>query len=105
MIIHFKHRGLELFYIKGSLKGIPAQFASRIERILDRLDAAQVPNDMDLPGYKFHELRGNRKGVFAVSVSGTGGLALSLRTVSVSGNWRLSFEFKDSDNVNMEDYH
>ena len=81
-----------MFYIKGSLKGIPAQFASRIERILDRLDAAQVPNDMDLPGYKFHELRGNRKGVFAVSVS---------------GNWRLSCEFKDSDvvNVNMEDYH
>jgi proteic killer suppression protein len=92
MIIHFKHRGLELFYIKGSLKGIPAQFASRIERILDRLDAAQVPNDMDLPGYKFHELRGSRKGVF---------------TVSVSSNWRLSFEFKDSDvvNVDMEDYH
>jgi len=81
-----------LFYIKGSLKGIPAQFASRIERILDRLDAAQVPSDMDLPGYKFHELRGSRKGVF---------------TVSVSGNRRLSFEFKDSDvvNVNMEDYH
>ena len=81
-----------MFYIKGSLKGIPAQFASRIERILDRLDAAQVPNDMDLPGYKFHELRGSRKGVF---------------TVSVSSNWRLSFEFKDSDvvNVNMEDYH
>ena len=81
-----------MFYIKGSLKGIPAQFASRIERILDRLDAAQVPNDMDLPEYKFHELRGSRKGVF---------------TVSVSSNWRLSFEFKDSDvvNVDMEDYH
>ena len=81
-----------MFYIKGSLKGIPAQFASRIERILDRLDATQVPNDMDLPGYKFHELRGSRKGVF---------------TVSVSSNWRLSFEFKDSDvvNVDMEDYH
>ena len=81
-----------MFYIKGSLKGIPAQFASRIERILDRLDAAQVPNDMDLPGDKFHELRGSRKGVF---------------TVSVSSNWRLSFEFKDTDvvNVNMEDYH
>jgi proteic killer suppression protein len=47
---------------------------------------------MDLPGYKFHGLKGRRRGVYAVSVS---------------GNWRISFEFKDSDavNVNMEDYH
>jgi proteic killer suppression protein len=47
---------------------------------------------MNLPGYKFHELKGKRKGVYAVSVS---------------GNWRVSFEFKDSDviNVNLEDYH
>lgn len=92
MIIHFKHRGLESFYTKGSFRGIPAQFALRIERILDRLDNAQVPKDMDLSGYKFHELKGKRKGVFAVSVS---------------GNWRVSFEFRDSDvvNLNMEDYH
>jgi proteic killer suppression protein len=47
---------------------------------------------MNLPGYKFHELKGKRKVVYAVSVS---------------GNWRVSFEFKDSDviNVNLEDYH
>ena len=92
IIIHFKHRGLESFYIKGSLRGIPAQFASRIERILDRLDVSRIPNDMDLPGNKFHGLKGRRRGVYAVSVS---------------GNWRISFEFKDSDavNVNMEDYH
>ncbi len=92
MIIHFKHRGLELFYTKGSYRGIPTQFSSRIERILDRLDASRIPNDMDLPGYKFHELKGKRRGVYAVSVS---------------GNWRISFEFKDSDatNVDMEDYH
>ena len=68
------------------------QFASRIERILDRLDSSMSPNDMNLPGYRFHELKGKRKGVYAVSVS---------------GNWRISFEFKDSDvvNVNLEDYH
>jgi len=92
MIIHFKHRGLESFYIKGSLRGVPAQFASRIERLLDRLDASRIPNDTNLPGYKFHELKGNRRGVYVVFVS---------------GNWRISFEFKDSDavNVNMEDYH
>ena len=92
MIIQFKHRGLQLFFTKGSYKGIPVQFASRIERILDRLDSSMSLNDMNLPGYRFHELKGRRKGVYAVSVS---------------GNWRISFEFKDSDavNVNLEDYH
>ena len=92
MIIQFKHRGLQLFFTKGSCKGIPAQFASLLERILDRLDSSSCPDDMNLPGYKFHELEGKRKGVYAVSVS---------------GNWRVSFEFKDSDviNVNLEDYH
>lgn len=92
MIIQFKHRGLQLFFTKGSCKGIPAQFASRLERILDRLDSSSCPDDMNLPGYKFHELKGKRKGVYAVSVS---------------GNWRVSFEFKDSDViiVNLEDYH
>jgi proteic killer suppression protein len=44
--------------LKSNYKGIPAQYASKIERILDRLDAAKEPEDMDLPGYKFHLLRG-----------------------------------------------
>lgn len=65
---------------------------SRIERMLDRLDAAHEAKDMDLPGFKFHTLKGDRKGEFAVSVS---------------GNWRITFEFdgQDAVNVNLEDYH
>ena len=92
MIVHFKHRGLELFFTKGSFRGIPAQFASRLERLLDRLEVATFPKDMDLPGYKFHELKGRRKGIYAVTVS---------------GNWRLTFEFNRDDvvNVDLEDYH
>jgi proteic killer suppression protein len=92
MIQSFNHRGLELFFIKGSYKAIPAQYAARLERILDRLDAAIEPKDMDLPGYRFHGLKGNRKGRYAVFVS---------------GNWRLTFCF-DSDgaiDVDLEDYH
>ena len=92
MIQSFRHRGLELFYSKGSYKAIPAQYAARIERILDRLDAAISADDMDLPGYRFHRLSGKRKTCFAVSVS---------------GNWRLTFKF-DGDNaieVDLEDYH
>ena len=92
MIISFKHKGLELFFTKGSLKSIPAQYAERIERMLDRLDASKQPDDMNLPGYKFHQLKGSRKYEFAVSVT---------------GNWRITFEFEgdDATNVNLEDYH
>ena len=92
MIQSFKHRGIELFFKKGSFKAIPAQFATRIERILDRLDSATEAKDMDLPGYKFHELKGSKKGTYAVSVS---------------GNWRITFQFNDDGaaEVNLEDYH
>ena len=92
MIITFNHKGLEGFFVKGSYKAIPAQYAARIERLLDRLDAIVVPEDMNLPGYKFHELKGKRKGVYSVSVS---------------GNWRITFRF-DGDNVievDLEGYH
>ena len=85
-------KGLEEFFKTGSLKGIPAQSVDRIERMLDRLDTATVPEDMDLPGYKFHELKGKRKGVYSVTVT---------------GNWRITFEFDGGDavDVKLEDYH
>jgi len=63
-----------------------------MRRILDRLDAAAKPEDMNLPGFGFHGLSGKLKGTFAVSVS---------------GNWRITFRFADADamDVNLEDYH
>ena len=92
MISTFKHKGLDLFFTKGSYKGVPAQHGARMERMLDRLDAAREAKDMDVPGFKFHALKGDRKGAFAVSVS---------------GNWRIVFEFdgRDAINVDLEDYH
>ena len=92
MITTFRHKGFELFFTKGSFKGITGQYGARIERMLDRLDASKQFQDMDLPGYKFHALKGDRKGEFAVSVT---------------GNWRITFEFSGEDaiNVNLEDYH
>lgn len=92
MIINFKHRGLERFFSKSSYSGIPAQHAARIERMLDKLDAAPRPEDMNLPGWRFHPLKGERKGTYAVSVS---------------GNWRLTFRFvgQDASDVDLEDYH
>ncbi len=92
MIRNFHHRGLERFFRKSDYRGIPAQHAARIERQLDRLDAAVRPEDMNLAGYRFHALKGDRKGTYAVSVS---------------GNWRLTFRFDGMDavDVNLEDYH
>ena len=66
MIQSFNHRGLELFFRKRSYKAIPAQYAARIVRLLDRLDSAGVPEDMNLAGYKFHQLQGKRRKTFAV---------------------------------------
>ena len=60
MIQSFNHRGLELFFSKGSYKAIPAQYAARLERLLDRLEASDEPKDMDLPGYRFNELKGKK---------------------------------------------
>jgi proteic killer suppression protein len=92
MILSFRHKGLERFFRKSDYRGIPAQHAARIERLLDRLDAALKPDDMNLPGYRFHPLKGDRKGAYAVSVS---------------GNWRLTFRFagEDAVDIDLEDYH
>jgi proteic killer suppression protein len=92
MIKTFKHKGLERFFTKGDHRGIPVQSAARIERMLDRLDASTAPGDMDLPGSRFHPLKGERAGEYAVSVS---------------GNWRITFAFDGEDVivVNLEDYH
>ena len=92
MIRSFRHKGLERFFRRGDYRGIPAQSGTRIERILDRLDAAMRPDDMNLPGYRFHRLKGDRAGRFAVAVS---------------GNWRITFAFEgeDATRVDLEDYH
>lgn len=92
MIRGFRHKGLDRFFTKSDRSGIDARQAARIQRLLDRLDAAVKPDDMNLPGYRFHGLKGDRAGFYAVSVS---------------GNWRITFRFAGGDavDVNLEDYH
>jgi proteic killer suppression protein len=91
-IIGFRHKGLERFFATGAKSGIQAQHAERLRLILGRLNAATSARDMNLPGLDLHELRGERKGTWAVRVS---------------GNWRVTFEFsgKDAERVDYEDYH
>lgn len=92
VIRSFKHKGLEEFFYTGSKKGIKAEHADRLGRILDRLHAACELKDMRYPGSHLHKLTGDKKGKYAVRVS---------------GNWRVVFEFEGGDAyaVDYEDYH
>jgi toxin HigB-1 len=92
VVQRFRHRGLERFFQSGDTSGINAQHAARLRRLLTSLNTSTGPAGMNLPGYRLHRLRGDRAGQWAVSVS---------------GNWRLVFEFEDQDatNVDLVDYH
>jgi proteic killer suppression protein len=88
----FRHKGLERFFTNGSTAGVQAKHAARLRLILGRLSVATTPGDMRLPGLNLHELHGQRTGTWAVTVS---------------GNWRITFTFerRDVERVNYEDYH
>jgi proteic killer suppression protein len=88
----FRHKGLELFFTTGRASKIQADHAQRLRLILGRLNVAREPRDMGLPGLQLHPLQGDRRGTWAVRVS---------------GNWRITFSFADNDveNVDYEDYH
>lgn len=92
MIRSFRHKGLEQFFRRGDKRGIDARHANRLRALLTALNASTGPEGMNLPGARLHQLRGARKGQWAVSVS---------------GNWRLVFEFADDDaeRVDLVDYH
>jgi len=92
MIRSFKHKGLEYFFNTGSKRGIQPNHSDKIARILDRLDASKLPADMNLPGYRLHELKGQETGTWAVTVN---------------GNWRITFNFQGQDVfiVDYLDYH
>ena len=88
MIASIKHKGLREFYESGSKKGIQPEQAARLRLMLSALDSSQTIDDMDIPGYRLHPLKGKMKDRWSDSVS---------------GNWRLTFEFKDG-NVHLLDY-
>ena len=92
MIVSFRHRGLERFFLAGEKAGIRPEHASRLRLVLGRLAAATSPKDMDLPGLRLYPLKGRLKGSWSVTIS---------------GNWRVTFTFegKDAALVDYEDYH
>lgn len=92
MVKNFKHKGLQQLFEKGTSSGVNPQHAKRLKLILALLETADSSEDMDLPGLSLHELKGSRKGTWALKVS---------------GNWRVTFKFEKGDafDVNYEDYH
>lgn len=92
MIYSFKSRALQALWEKNSTKGIDPKSLKKIKRVLSALNAATKPQDMNLPGFAFHELKGNRKGEYAVTVR---------------ANFRIVFEWAKGKAVRVkeEDYH
>ena len=92
MILRFRHRGLERLHWRGDTSGVSAQHVNRLRAVLAALETALVPSDMVLPGARLHPLRGDHAGQWSVSIS---------------GNWRVVFEFKGRNvtNVDLIDYH
>lgn len=92
MIRGFRHKGLRQLHETGSTHGVQPAHERKLRRILATLDAAATPNELDLPGYGLHLLKGRMKGRWSITVN---------------GNWRVTFTFTgtDVDQVDYLDYH
>ncbi len=92
MIKSFRHKGLRKLFETGNTTGVQASHAKRLRMQLAALETAQTVDDMDLPGFALHPLKGEMRGRWAISVN---------------GNWRLTFEFQDGNAcvLDYEDYH
>lgn len=92
MIASFRSRALKRYWERGDNRRLPPDFVNRIAMILDRLNAATTPAQMNAPGLRFHALSGAMQGRFAVSVS---------------ANWRVTFSWsgEHATELDLEDYH
>jgi proteic killer suppression protein len=92
VIKSFRHKGLKRLFETGDRRGVSVELADRLRRQLDVLNRARSTRDLNLPGYRLHQLKGNRAGTWSVTVS---------------GNWRVTFSFEGEDafDVDLEDYH
>lgn len=92
MIKSFAHKGLEQFFLTGNTSGIQFAHRKKLKLVLDLLDAALSPEDVNFPGSGLHKLLGDKQGLWSVKIS---------------GNWRVTFSMTDGDVyiVNYLDYH
>lgn len=92
MIKSWKHKGLKAFYETGKTSGIINAHAKKLKVILQLLNAADKPERLNLPGMRFHSLKGDKKGYFSVTVR---------------ANWRVIYKFEGEDAILVDylDYH
>jgi proteic killer suppression protein len=92
MIVGFRHKGVEIFYRTGSTRGIQPAHADKLARILAALDAATTADELKLPAFRLHPLKGKLKGHWSIWLN---------------GNWRVTFRFAgpDIELVDYLDYH
>lgn len=92
MIKSFRHKGLRRLFETGSASGVQASHVKRLRMQLAALDTARTVEDMDIPGFRLHSLKGEMRGRWSITVN---------------GNWRLTFEFQDGNAyvLDYEDYH
>jgi len=92
VIKSFRHKGLRTLFESGSAAGVQPNHAKRLRMQLAALDTAQAIDDMDIPGFRLHPLKGELVGRWSVSVN---------------GNWRVTFEFREGNAyvLDYEDYH
>jgi toxin HigB-1 len=92
VIQSFRHKGLRRFFESGIVAGVQPRQAKRLRMLLAALDTAQSIEDMNVPGFRLHRLKGAERGRWAVWVN---------------GNWRLTFEFEKGHAyvLDYEDYH
>ena len=94
MIKSFKHKGLEKFFTTGSIKGIQANHKEKLSLILVALNRAKYIEDLKVPDFRLHQLKGNLS---------------NLWSITVQANWRITFEFNEETQnvyvVDYQDYH
>jgi proteic killer suppression protein len=92
MIKSFRHKGLRRLFETGSISGVRSIHVRRLRLQLAALDTAQNIEDMDIPGFRLHPLKGEMRGRWSITVS---------------GNWRVTFTFQDGNAyiLDYEDYH
>ena len=92
MIKTFRHRGLRRLYERDDPSRLGADLVNRIALALADLDEASKPGDINMPGYRLHPLKGDMVGLWSISIS---------------GNWRITFRFEGGDvyDVDLVDYH
>lgn len=92
MIRSIRHKGLRRLFEEDDARGVQAEHARKLRNILARLESARTVEDMDIPGFRLHPLKGALGGVWSVTVN---------------ANWRVVFRFSEGDALDVDyvDYH